>query len=134
MSSHLSSIRLRISSNAYNFVPLLRLSHDTCSSNILSFWAVLLLLPPYIFIISSLVGQIWTINFFTMAKTRWSILIPIPYECYFVVMTSIEICMPSLKAYSNIASSARLTYSSQQSCSFSYSSFCSGVNVLSKSS
>ena len=78
MSSHLSSIRLRISSNTNYLVAFLCLSHDTYSSNILSFWAVLLLLPPYIFIISSLVGQIWTISFFHYGKNEMEHLNPHP--------------------------------------------------------
>ena len=40
---------------------------------------------------------------------------------------------PSLKAYSNIAASARLAYSFQQSWNFSNISFCSSVKLFSKS-
>ena len=41
------------------------------------------------------------------------------------------ICIPSLNAYSKIAASARLTYSSQQSWNFSKISLCSSVKVFS---
>jgi len=44
------------------------------------------------------------------------------------------ICIPSLNAYSNIAASARLMYSLQQSSNFSKISFCSSVIDFSRSS
>ena len=47
---------------------------------------------------------------------------------------SIAICMPNLNAYSKMAVSARLTYSSQQSWNFSKIYFCSSVMVFSRSS
>ena len=50
------------------------------------------------------------------------------------INVSIAICIPSLKAYSKMAASARLIYSFQQSWNFSKVSFCSSVNLFSSSS
>ena len=57
-------------------------------------------------------------------------------SCYSFVSdcTSIVSRAPRRKAYSKMAASARLTYSSQQSWNFSNISFCSSVKVFSKSS
>ena len=51
---------------------------------------------------------------------------------YCSVKVSMAICIPSLKAYSNIATSPRLVYSSQQSWNFSKISICSSVKLFSQ--
>ena len=57
-------------------------------------------------------------------------------SCHYSILVSdsMAICKPSLKSYSNIASSERLAYSLQQSWNFSKISFCSSVIVFIKSS
>jgi len=70
-----------------------------------------------------------------MRQTRWHrILLRCLSWYYLSVSVSIAICIPSLKAYSNIAASARLIYSLQQSWNFSNVSFCSSEKLFSKSS
>ena len=46
------------------------------------------------------------------------------------VNVSIAICIPNLKAYSNMAASPRLIYSLQQSWNFSNVSFCLSVKLF----
>ena len=71
---------------------------------------------------------------FLFKSKKDELLHPSSYADYLSCNDSIAIRMPSLNAYVNIAHSARLMYSLQQSWNLSKISFCSSENPFSKSS